>query len=241
MDQIGPINLHDSNATNDLLEGPSIFTLLLALALELAMSTIKPFNPFRSDRLVYRAVNDTSEDEAFVHAIQRDAEAQSGSSYGLLRPESMNDSKRFKEHIAKSLLGVLICLPPTSDTEIAGEPVGILCLKSNPPALAVHRWTDISIDVLRQHQGKGYGSEAIRWSLWWAFQMAGLHRVQIQAFSFNIGAMRLYQRLGFRAEGRIRDHMFFAGGWHDNLIYGILEDEWRDGQRQARSDLASCA
>ncbi|KAJ3562569.1 hypothetical protein NPX13_g8522 [Xylaria arbuscula] len=220
---------------------PSIFLRSPTLALKLIMSTIKPFNPFRSDRLVYRAVNDTPEDDDFVHAIQRDAEAQSGSSYGLLRPETMSDSKRFKEHIAKSLLGVIICLPPANDTEIAGEPVGILCLKSNPPAWAHHRWTDISIDVLKKHQGKGYGGEAIRWSLWWSFQMAGLHRVQIQAFSFNAGAMRLYQRLGFKEEGRIRDHLFFAGGWHDNMIYGILEDEWRDGQRQAGRDLTSCA
>ncbi|KAI0516975.1 putative GNAT family acetyltransferase [Xylaria bambusicola] len=204
------------------------------------MSTIKPFDPFRSNRLVYRAVNDSPGDEAFVHAIQRDAEAQSGSSYGLLRPESMQASKEFKEHLGKSLLGVIICLPPTSETEVAGEPVGILCLKANPPSWAAHRWTDISIDILKQHQGKGYGGEAIRWSLWWAFQMAGLHRVQIQAFSFNTGAMRLYERLGFKEEGRIRDHMWFSGSWHDGLIYGILEDEWREGQRLAGRDLTSC-
>ncbi|KAI3325443.1 putative GNAT family acetyltransferase [Xylariaceae sp. AK1471] len=205
------------------------------------MSTTKPFNPFRSARLVYRAVNDSPEDDAFVHAIGRDAEAQSGSSYGLLRPESMKNSKDFKEHIAKCLLGTIVCLPPISEEEIAGEPVGILCLKANPPAFAPHRWTDISIDVLKKHQGKGYGGEAIRWSLWWAFQMAGLHRVQIQAFSFNTGAMRLYERLGFREEGRVREHMWFAGSWHDNLIYGILEDEWRDGQRKAERELTSCA
>ncbi|KAF2966228.1 hypothetical protein GQX73_g7344 [Xylaria multiplex] len=205
------------------------------------MSTAKPFDPFYSERLVYRAVNDTPEDEAFVHAIQRDAEAQSGASYGLLRPESIKNSKDFQEHITKCLLGVIICLPPTSEKDVAGEPIGILCLKANPPSWAPHRWTDVSIDVLRKHQGKGYGGEAIRWSLWWAFQMAGLHRVQIQAFSFNTGAMRLYERLGFKEEGRIRDHMWFSGSWHDGLIYGILEDEWRDGQTKAGRDLTSCA
>ncbi|RWA11538.1 hypothetical protein EKO27_g3583 [Xylaria grammica] len=205
------------------------------------MSTTRPFNPFRSERLVYRAVNDTPEDEAFVHAIQRDAEAQSGASYGLLRPESTKNSEDFKEHITKCLLGVAICLPPTDEKEIGGEPVGILCLKANPPSWAPHRWTEISIDVLRQHQGKGYGGEAIRWSLWWSFQMAGLHRVQIQAFSFNTGARRLYERLGFREEGCIREHMWFSGSWHDGHIYGLLEDEWRDEQRKAGRDLTSCA
>ncbi|KAI0104668.1 putative GNAT family acetyltransferase [Nemania sp. FL0031] len=203
------------------------------------MSTVKPFDPFRSERLVYRAVEDTREDEAFVHDIQRDAEAQSGASYGLLRPESVKSSNEFKEHISKCLLGAIICLAPTDEKESAGQPVGILCLKANPPSWAPHRWTDISIDILKKYQGKGYGGEAIRWSLWWAFQMAGLHRVQIQAFSFNGGAMKLYERLGFKEEGRIRDHMFFAGSWHDGLIYGILEDEWREREREAGRDLAS--
>ncbi|KAI0394422.1 putative GNAT family acetyltransferase [Xylariaceae sp. FL0594] len=221
-------------------------------------SSTKPFNPFRSARLIYRAVNDTPEDEAFVHAIGRDAEAQSGANYGLLRPESKENSNKWREDIKKSLLGVVICLAPTtpaseegqskskaeteggSGSEDSGEPVGILTLKALPPSHAPHRWTDVGIDIARRHRGKGYGAEAIRWSLWWAFQMAGLHRVQIQAFSFNAGAMKLYQRLGFKEEGRLREHMWFDGGWHDNMIYGMLEDDWREGQRKAGRDLSSC-
>ncbi|KAI1409212.1 putative GNAT family acetyltransferase [Hypoxylon sp. FL1857] len=202
------------------------------------MSTTEPFDPFRSERLVYRAVNDTPEDEQFVHSIQKDAEAQSGASYGLLRPESMKASNEFKQHVAeKCLLGAIICLPsPTSengDVDVAGEPIGIVCLKSNPPHFAHHRWTDISIDIARKHRGLGYGGEAISWALWYAFQMAGLHRVQLCAFSFNESANRLYKKLGFKEEGRQRESMWFNGGWHDNVTYGMLEDEWRDMQRKA--------
>ncbi|KAI1817723.1 putative GNAT family acetyltransferase [Poronia punctata] len=229
---------------------------------------IIPFNPFHSQRLTYRAANATAtQDENFVYSIQSDAEAQTGSSYGLLRPETYQSSKEFLEYISsKCLLGVIICLPnPASQTETThantekddekhaqsrkeeeeeeeGEEtaIGILCLKATPPSQAPHRWTDISIDIHRDYRGRGYGAEAIRWGLWWAFQMAGLHRVQIQAFSFNTGAMRLYERLGFREEGRLRDHMWFNGRWHDGLIYGMLEHEWRDGQRKAGRDLSSC-
>lgn len=207
------------------------------------MATTGPFNPFFSLRLVYRAVQYTPEDEAFVHAIQSDAEAQSGSSYGLLRPESLKASNEFRDHVAsKCILGAIICLPATTSTTTtgdnegktaqqqqptAGTPVGILCLKANPPHLAHHRWTDVSIDIHADHRGKGYGAEAIEWALWYAFQMAGLHRVQIQAFAFNEGAIKLYRRLGFTEEGRQRDFMWFNGGWHDSFIFGMLEDEWR--------------
>lgn len=58
--------------------------------------------------------------------------------------------------------------------------------------------------------------------------MAGLHRIQIIAFSFNDGAMRLYERMGFREEGRQRESMWFNGGWHDTVTYGMLEQEWRE-------------
>ncbi|KAI1103041.1 putative GNAT family acetyltransferase [Jackrogersella minutella] len=190
------------------------------------MSTTKPFDPFRSERVIHRAVKDVAWDTDFVHGIQSDAEAQSGSSYGLLRPETMKTTKEFQQYVAEEcLLGVIICLADPSNRSLIGKQVGIICLKSNPPRLAHHRWSEISIDIAREYRGKGYGGEAILWSLWYGFQMAGLHRVQIQSFSFNEGAMRLYDRLGFKEEGRQRDSMWFNGGWHDNVLYGMLEDE----------------
>ncbi|KAI0024030.1 putative GNAT family acetyltransferase [Xylariomycetidae sp. FL0641] len=196
------------------------------------MSTQGPFDPFLSERLVYRAVEDTAADENFVHHIQRDAEAQSGSSYGLLRPESIKASNEFKTRIAEhSLLGAMVCLRDATGAAAAGERIGILVLKANPPALAPHRWSEISIDVAAAHRGRGYGAETLRWAQWWAFQMAGLHRLQLRAFAFNAGAARLYARLGFREEGRLREHMWFNGRWHDIVIFGILEHEWRDGQK----------
>ncbi|KAI1453917.1 putative GNAT family acetyltransferase [Annulohypoxylon moriforme] len=201
------------------------------------MSTTKPFNPFHSKRLIYRAVEDSFEDEAFVNLIQRDAEAQSGSSYGLLRPESMKMSKEFKKHVAENcLLGAIVCLPSAGSPPSSGSPgdrVGIVCLKSTPPNQAHHRWSDISIDIAKGYRGKGYGSEAIMWALWYGFQMAGLHRVSIGAFSFNDGAVKLYKELGFTEEGRQRDFMWFDGGWHDHILFSMLEDEWRDIQKKA--------
>ncbi|KAI1088290.1 putative GNAT family acetyltransferase [Rostrohypoxylon terebratum] len=170
------------------------------------MSPTKPFNPFYSERLLYRAVENTPEDEAFVNLIQKDTEAQSGSSYGLLQPESMKASNGFKLHVAeKCLLGAIICLPthemgpPSSG--FAGQPIGIICLKSNPPRLAHHRWSDISIDIVKEYRGKGYGGEAIKWALWYGFQMAGLHRIQIGAFSFNTGAVNYIRSWGSLKKG----------------------------------------
>ncbi|KAH8664457.1 acyl-CoA N-acyltransferase [Xylariales sp. PMI_506] len=194
----------------------------------------KPFDPFHSARLIYRAVEDTPEDEKFIYDIQKDAEAQSGSSYGLLLPESKKSSNKFKDYlIEKTLLGVIVCLkPPSDDATATPVPVGVLALKGQSASHVHHRHSYISMDILRPYQGKGYGSEAIEWSLGYGFQMVGLHRIGIEAFSFNDGAMRLYQKLGFVEEGRKREEMWFDGGWHDYVVFGMLEHEWRDKMKK---------
>lgn len=90
-----------------------------------------------------------------------------------------------------------------------------------------HRNAGLSIELLNTYQGKGYGSEAIFWALNWAFQIAGLHRISINCFSWNSGAERLYERLGFVREGRKREVFWFDGGWGDLVEFAILEGEWR--------------
>ncbi|KAI1136467.1 putative GNAT family acetyltransferase [Hypoxylon sp. FL0543] len=205
------------------------------------MSTAKPLNVFRSERLVYRPVNGISKDGDFVNSIYKDAEAQSGANYGLLRPESLMPSFKLIGHLGNHLLSAIICLPARTPEDggstfedegstFSEEPIGIVCLESIPAHLARHRCTELHVDIAEKHRGQGYGSEAISWSLWYAFHMAGLHRVQILAFSFNDGASKLCE-LGFKEEGRQREVVWFNGGWHDCLVYGMLEDDWRNTQK----------
>ena len=93
---------------------------------------------------------------------------------------------------------------------------------------------------MRAHQKKGYGSEAINWALDWGFKQAGLHRIGIDAFSYNHGATQLYERLGFVFEGRKRELLWFNGGWHDWISYSMLVDEWRElrGRGKGVNDFA---
>lgn len=186
----------------------------------------KPFNPFTSKRLLYRAVEDNSEDEEFVHNIQKDAEAQSGAMYRRIVPENKKASNKIKESLLdKGLLNVIVCLPSDTANPV---PIGILTLSDLDGRFAHHRHTYVGIDILAPYRGEGYGGEVIEWSLGYAFRIAGMHRVGIQAFSYNQGAMRLYEKLGFVLEGRNREEVWFDGEWHDNVTFGMLEGEWRE-------------
>ena len=76
-------------------------------------------------------------------------------------------------------------------------------------------------------RGKGYGTEAGRLILNYAFDELGVHRVMLRAYAFNAGALRMYAKLGFREEGRLRDAYYRHGSFHDTILLSILEDEWR--------------
>ncbi len=44
-----------------------------------------------------------------------------------------------------------------------------------------------------------------------------------------MGHRTLVERLGFEREGRLREHTFWHGEYHDTLMYGLLREEWDGG------------
>ncbi|MEW6369028.1 MAG: GNAT family protein [Acidobacteriota bacterium] len=76
--------------------------------------------------------------------------------------------------------------------------------------------------------GRGYGTEATRLTLQYAFHQLNLHRVELDVFDYNPRAVRCYERVGFKHEGVRRQAFFNAGRYHDVLRMGILHDELRD-------------
>lgn len=73
---------------------------------------------------------------------------------------------------------------------------------------------------------RGYGTETVRLMLRFGFAELGLHRVELRAWGFNTRAIGAYLRAGFVEEGRRRDVTFHNGQYGDEVIMGILEEEW---------------
>ncbi|KAG8164587.1 hypothetical protein KVR01_004862 [Diaporthe batatas] len=192
-------------------------------------------NMFRSERLIYRAIEDNDEDLNFLHSIALDAEGFANSNTLALAPPNKEATKKWKKYLGTCILAVIICLPAgeTKDetsarpTEQAGPtPIGQISLcGSSDMSTAQHRNAHIGIDILPPYQRRGYGGEAINWAVEWGFQAYGLHRISIESFSHNEGAGQLYERLGFVPEQRKREAVWFRGGWSDLLGFAILEDE----------------
>ncbi|MBA2346160.1 MAG: GNAT family N-acetyltransferase [Rubrobacter sp.] len=85
---------------------------------------------------------------------------------------------------------------------------------------------EIGFTLSREHQGKGYASEAVSRLLDYAFGDLGLHRVIAIAFCENERSVALLERLSMRREGRLLQSARFEGGWSDECMYAILGDEW---------------
>jgi RimJ/RimL family protein N-acetyltransferase len=85
---------------------------------------------------------------------------------------------------------------------------------------------EIGFTLAREHQGKGFASEAVSVLLDYAFGTLGLHRVVAIADCRNAPSVALLERVGMRREGHFLENVWFKRGWADEYLYAVLKDEW---------------
>jgi RimJ/RimL family protein N-acetyltransferase len=75
-------------------------------------------------------------------------------------------------------------------------------------------------------RGKGYGTEAARLMLDYAFAALGLANVMLRVHEFNLAGQRAYQKAGFHEFGRRRQCIFMGGRWWDEVYMDCLASEF---------------
>jgi RimJ/RimL family protein N-acetyltransferase len=80
------------------------------------------------------------------------------------------------------------------------------------------------------YRSKGYGTDAVRLLLRYAFNELGMWKVQLAAVGDNARAIRAYEKAGFKLEVRQRSHSQRDGHRIDDVIMGILRREWEAQQ-----------
>lgn len=74
--------------------------------------------------------------------------------------------------------------------------------------------------------GKGIGKKVTSAVVDYGFRQLNLHRVHLTVLKSNDRAISLYEKLGFKTEGILRDGQFRDGRYVDVVVMGLLEDEW---------------
>ena len=91
----------------------------------------------------------------------------------------------------------------------------------------IHRAAEVGYWLDAAHQGQGITTRAVEALLTHLFDEKGIHRVEIRAAPENRRSRAMAERFGLRTEGVLRHSMFCSGRWLDQVVYALLEDEWR--------------
>src|SRR5699024_7422545 len=75
-------------------------------------------------------------------------------------------------------------------------------------------------------QGKGLGFESCYNLCQYAFNSLSLKKIFLYTFSENIKANKLYEKIGFKLEGILRQHTYKDGSLRNRNIYGLLKNEF---------------
>ena len=92
----------------------------------------------------------------------------------------------------------------------------------------LHREAFMGIQIgEREYWSKGYGTDALRVLLRYAFNELSLARISLSVLEGNARAMRSYEKCGFKYEGRERQAWIYDGRRWDEVYMGLLREEWQ--------------
>ena len=74
--------------------------------------------------------------------------------------------------------------------------------------------------------GKGFGANAYKQLLEYAFKERGFHRIEARVLDTNVASMKLHEKCGFKKEGILRETVFKNGCWQNQVVFSILESEF---------------
>jgi [ribosomal protein S5]-alanine N-acetyltransferase len=80
--------------------------------------------------------------------------------------------------------------------------------------------------------GKGIGRDVTRFVVDYGFTMLNLNRIELSVLEHNSRARRLYQSLGFREEGLLRQAQYKEGQYLNLVLMALLREEYFPGTKQ---------
>jgi RimJ/RimL family protein N-acetyltransferase len=140
---------------------------------------------------------------------------------GTQKHYSREQIARYIEGKSQDSSSVLLLIALRDDDTLIGD----IAIQNIDP---INRNANIRIAINNSdHQGKGYGTEALQLMLDYGFGILNLHRIELNVFSYNERAIRVYEKVGFKREGVQREALFYDHKYYDSIIMSILEDEYR--------------
>ncbi len=138
---------------------------------------------------------------------------------GLVYPNTGEDYEEWWGDLAKHESGYPFAIHRNDDSSLIG-----FIVFSDIFWQARHCSLVIGIDPTQR--GRGYGTDALRVMLKYAFMEMNLNRVGLEVMVYNDAGIRAYAKVGFKPEGRLRAFVYRDGVYYDVQQMSILRVEW---------------
>jgi RimJ/RimL family protein N-acetyltransferase len=93
------------------------------------------------------------------------------------------------------------------------------------------------VGIGREHKGNGYAAEAVLLVMRFMFDERRFQKCEARVYDYNSASISLHRKLGFVEEGRLRRHLFLAGEYRDELLFGMTVEEFRQLYPKLKSTL----
>ena len=135
-------------------------------------------------------------------------------------PTTMQDLEKFYQGVTGSRVEVIFAIVDSkSHRHIGNVKLG--------PINWVHRRAMFGIMIgEKEFWAKGVGKEVTRLMVEYGFFRLNLNRISLGVLAEHEAAVRCYQSVGFKTEGKFREEMFVEGTYKDRLWMGLLRSEY---------------
>jgi ribosomal-protein-alanine N-acetyltransferase len=86
------------------------------------------------------------------------------------------------------------------------------------------RGAHIGYWIDRNYAGRGFTTDAVKTVTAYAFEVLGLHRIEINIRPENAPSIRVAEKAGYRFEGDRSEFLHIAGGWRDHKCFIKVND-----------------
>ena len=78
----------------------------------------------------------------------------------------------------------------------------------------------------RKYWGKGYGTEITELINYYGFDRLNLNRIYLGVTHENKGAIRVYEKAGYKREGVLKEDIYRNSRYYDSVRMGLLRDDY---------------
>lgn len=89
-----------------------------------------------------------------------------------------------------------------------------------------NRVAHFGIKLKRDARGKGIATRAVRLMAQYCFFELNLNCIEVNVLESNLASRSLWEKVGFKPEGILRERIYKNGKYRNVIIYSLLKDEY---------------